>query len=165
MFNKSHADHSDMRRDGFLKLPSGRTLNDYKNFNRPQSGWIFENIKSMSKRFLSLKLENRAIIGGLLFDEVKIKEGLVYDPGTFELTGFVSLDDDMSASSFDLDTKTDLCLKKLEEMLATHVLQFFFKSLFARFDYPCAYFMTRSISAAQLNRAALLLLYHFVCLL
>lgn len=36
----------------------------------------------------------RGQLGGLFFDEVKIKEGLVFDPSTFELVGFTDLDDD-----------------------------------------------------------------------
>ena len=31
-------------------------------------------------------------------------------------------------------------------------MQFFFKSLFANFEYPCAYFLTKGVEAPQLNR-------------
>jgi hypothetical protein len=35
---------------------------------------------------------------------------------------------------------------------ASHVLQFYFKSVFSSFNYPRGYFLTRGITAAQLNR-------------
>ena len=35
---------------------------------------------------------------------------------------------------------------------ALHVLQFFYKSLFAGFQFPCSYFLTRGILAPNLNR-------------
>ena len=38
MYCKSHSMYHDMRLSGGLKLPSGRTLSDYKNFNAPKSG-------------------------------------------------------------------------------------------------------------------------------
>ena len=41
---------------------------------------------------------------------------------------------------------------KPENALATHVLQFYFKSLFAKFDFPCAFFLTRGVTAQKLNR-------------
>ena len=38
------------------------------------------------------------------------------------------------------------------ENLATHVLQFFFRSTFFNFDFPCAFFLTRNTTSTQLNR-------------
>ena len=37
------------------------------------------------------------------------------------------------------------------DKLATHVLQFFYRSLFFKFDFPCAYFLTQGGTAVQLN--------------
>ena len=42
--------------------------------------------------------------------------------------------------------------EKPEEKLATHVLQFFYKSLFAKFEFPCSFFLTKGITALKLNR-------------
>ena len=77
MWTKSHAIYDEMRELSGLKLPTGRTLSDYKNYKHPESGWKEENIENMKLRLNSLKLPNHAIVGGLYFDEVKIKEGLV----------------------------------------------------------------------------------------
>ena len=123
-----------------IKLPSGRTLSDYKNFNKPESGWKSQNIQAMKEIFHKACLPNRALIGGLFFDEVKIKEDLVWDPSFWEIIGFTDLGTEDS-----LEDDND-------NHLATHILQFHFKSLFHNFSYPCAYFLTRNITADKLNR-------------
>ena len=86
---------------------------------------------------------------GCFFDEVKIK-GLVFDPSTFELIGFTDIGDD------ETDIPTVLNDEKVtatpQKNIATHVLQFFYKSLFAKFEFPCAFFLTKGVKAPKLNR-------------
>jgi hypothetical protein len=79
-----------MRSSGALKLPSGSTLSDYKNFNTPKSGWNSETIESMKMKFNKMKPPKHAKLGGLFFDEVKLKEGLVFDSSSWELIGFTA---------------------------------------------------------------------------
>ena len=143
MYTKSHSLYDDIRESGVIKLPSGRTLNDYKNFCSTKSGWNTENIKAMNDKLEKLKLKKCAKIGAFLFDEVKIKEGLLFDPSTWELIGFTNLD--ITEETSDNSTTNN----HPEEKLATHV---FFKSLFAKFDFPCSYFLTNGINAQKLNR-------------
>jgi hypothetical protein len=128
-----------MRSSAALKLLSGRTLSDYKNFNTPKSGWNSETIESMKMKFDKMKPPKHAKLGGLFFDEVKIKEGLVFDSSSWELIGFTDIHE---------ENGTNNPLDKL----ATHVLQFFYRSLFFKFDFPCAYFLTQGATAVQLNR-------------
>ena len=151
MYNKSHSMYEDMRSSKMLKLPSGRTLSDYRNFDYPQSGWQSKHLQNMLNRFKSAKISNRDKLGMLVFDEVKIKEGLVSDPSTWELIGFTDLGSDKDIENLDSLFETP---KKdpLKKKLATHVMQFFFKSLFENFDFPCAYFLTRGLTGIHLNR-------------
>ena len=148
MYTKSHSLYDDIRESGFIKLPSGRTLNDYKNFSSPKSGWNTENIKVMKDKIEKLKLKQSAKIGAFSFDEVKIKEGLLFDPSTWELIGFTNLD----STEDTCDSKGSSTNDHPEAKLATHVLQFFFKSLFAKFDFPYSYFLTKGITAQKLHR-------------
>ena len=40
---------------------------------------------------------------------------------------------------------------KGDKGVATHVMNFFFKGVFANFEYPCAYSLTKGVEAPQLN--------------
>ena len=64
-------------------------------------------------------------IRGLIFEEIKIKEGLIWSQHTNKLLGFKDIE----------------CMQDRgdEECLARHILQFFFKSLFAEITCPCVY--------------------------
>ena len=106
----------------------------------------------MRRQLIEKKLDDRARWRGLFFDEVKVNEGLVFDPSTWELVGFTDL------GSEELDLEGLLCDgnstsdKKCDDGLATHVMQFFLTSLFANFECPCAYFLTKGIKSPKLNK-------------
>jgi hypothetical protein len=91
LYCKSQSIYESMRSSGALKSPSGRTLSDYKNFNTPKSSWNSETIESMKMKFDKMKPPKHAKLGGLFFDEVKIKEGLVFDSSSWELIGFTDI--------------------------------------------------------------------------
>ena len=91
----------------------------------------------MVRQFKEHKNTPDAAVGKLAFDEVKIKEGLVFDQASDKLVGFVDFHTGNESHSTDL--------------LATQCMQFYFKSLFANFSFPCAYFLTRSVTAAQVT--------------
>ena len=84
--------YNDMQLSGGLKLRSGRTLSDYKNFDAPKSGWHPSTVLSVKNRFDKMKAH--AKLGRLFFDEVKIKVGLVFDSSNWELVGFTDIKDD-----------------------------------------------------------------------
>jgi hypothetical protein len=76
---------------------------------------------------------------------MKIKEGLVFDQKNWELVGFTDL----------CETNATDCItteRNGVDNLAMHVLQFFFRSTFFNFDFPCALCLTRNTTSAQLNR-------------
>ena len=150
LYNKSHSSYNALQDSGVLKLPTGRTLSDYKNFNKPGGGWNGEVLNEMRKRLCERNLDDRGRWGGLFFDEVKVKEGLVFDQSTWELVGFTDLGSD-EADMKDLVRESNDPTINSDAGLATHVLQFFFKSLFANFEYPCAYFLTNGVKSSQLN--------------
>ena len=132
-----------MRLSGGLKLPSGRTLSDNKNFNAPKSGWHSSTVQSMKNRSDKMTAPKHTKLGRLFFDEVKIKEELVFDSSTWELVGFT----DIKHDNFESGTSV-----KREIATHVHVLQFFFRSTFFKFDLPCAYFLTKGPTFLQINR-------------
>ena len=52
MYSKSHSVYSEVRESGFLQLPSGRTLSDYKNFCSSKSGWQISVLDAMQNNFV-----------------------------------------------------------------------------------------------------------------
>ena len=99
MYCKSHSMYTELRESGFLKLPSGRTHSDYKNFCSSKSGWQTSVLDAMRNNFVDKKIPEAGKFGGLFFDEVKIKEGLLFDPPSWELIGFTDLDIDDKSST------------------------------------------------------------------
>ena len=100
-------------------------------------------MKTIFKEFLRLGRgkSDRSHFGGIFFDEMKIKEGLVWDARSDELVGFVDSNEHSDESGVDLASR-----------LVTHVLQFSFKLLYAPFAYPCAYFFTKAITYKSLHQ-------------
>ena len=131
VYIKSHSLYEDLRNSGGLKLPSWRTLSDYKNFNSTDLGWHIENLQNMKRQFDQMKPPLHAKLGVLVFDEVKINEGLVFDPKNWGLLGFTDLCEDEFAKANGQATTANG-----KDKLATHVLQFFFRCVFFKFDYP-----------------------------
>ena len=144
---RSQSCYEEIRKSGILRLPSGRTLLRYRNLNHPETGWHEGTLGEMRRvydEFIAKKKgrSDRGHIGGIYFDEVKIKEGLVWDPKTDELIGFTDFPDSEPLES----------PATLPSVIATHVMQFHFRSLFSTFYYPCAFFLTTNAKSDQIDK-------------
>ena len=129
-------------------MPNSRTLRDYNVFSTPKSGWQYDTLKEMRSQFEQKRKDNRngphSELGGLFFDECKSRKVfLVFAPYSEKLIGFV----DYEADDGDLDEDG----RPVSHLLATNVMQFYYKSLFSTFSCPCANFFTRSVNATQIN--------------
>ncbi len=78
----------------------------------------------------------------------RLKRDCPSDPSSWDLIGFTDLDN----SESDITSDSSMSESSVRENLATHVLQFYFKSVFSGFQFPCSYFLARGISAHNLNR-------------
>jgi hypothetical protein len=132
-----------------LKLPSGRTLRRYKNAQVVESGWFDKDIKRMVAAMAAKGCKPAAMYGGLMFDEMKIKDGLVWSQATGELVGWSDIGEratDEDLSEF-LDEKEVVNSKGA---VATHMLQFMWTSVTEDFTYCLAYFLTDGVPAHDL---------------
>jgi len=126
---KSPAAYEELRYDektgtGVLVLPSRRRLRDYKKYIRPKQGFNNDVIQELSKKVQDFSDSERFVkvqdfsdserFVVLLFDEIKIRENLVWDKHTSDLIGFVDLGDP-TVNYATLDTSKEL---------ATHILAF-----------------------------------------
>lgn len=86
----------------------------------------------------------------LLFDEMHIKAGLVYNRSSGRIIGFTDLGE--------INTELDKFGSKIKNIdkeesspdIATHVLAFMARGMFKRFNYPIAYFASRGYDSDQL---------------
>ena len=91
---KSQKAYDTVREAGFGTLPSNRTLFDYSHYiksNLRYNADVMKMLKEEAEKLGMYKEEWRKYVG-LLFDEIKIKEDLVYDKNSGELIGYCNLD-------------------------------------------------------------------------
>lgn len=74
--------YNSLRSTGVLRLPSERTLRDYTNIIKAKSGFQCEVDEQLFKEAKVEELADHQKYISLIFDEVKIKEDLVYNKHT-----------------------------------------------------------------------------------
>ena len=118
--SKSGSAYDELRDSGVICLPSRRTLRDYRNAIRPQTGFSIQIIEELKK--MTSNLEGHQKFVCLSFDEIKIESGLVFNKYTGQIIGFTDLGD------------TDINEK--EKSLATHALLFFIRGISCDLKFP-----------------------------
>eukprot|EP00794_Sanderia_malayensis_P001641 gene1641-1822_t len=121
-----------------IKLPSRRTLRDYKNWIRPKTGFQKEVVVELTRLSDSHFDIQRYVV--ILIDEMKVKSNLVFDKHSGQLIGFV----DLGSEEHNFAT-----LEK-EDELATHVLVIIVKGLCTDLNFCLAYFATTNVTSVQL---------------
>ena len=135
---KSASAYDEMRSSGILRLPSRRTLRDYKNAVKPSVGYNPNIITELKKLTINFQGYQKYVC--LAFDEVKIQENLVFDKYTGDLVGFVDLGDpELNYSCFDE-----------KEKIASHILSFYVRGIATNLQFPMAYFATTNVKSFQL---------------
>ena len=86
---KSSSAYDELRDSKVLTLPSRRTLRDYRNAIRPSVG--FNKAVIVELIITANPLKGHQMYVTLAFEEMKIKENLVFDKNTNELIGYVDI--------------------------------------------------------------------------
>lgn len=135
----SSAAYNELR--GILKLPCGRTLQDYTRWVKADRGVQPEVTEQLVKESKCESLHEWQKYIAVVFDEVKIKEGIVYDKHECNIVGFVDFGDINSALlSFEANTSPKFPVAK-------HMLVFMVRGLFFKLNFPYAQFPTLDLSA------------------
>ena len=87
LHSKSPAGYECLRDSGGLTLPSKRTLRDYSNFTKPSSCLSAETMQRITTNCHLDQLPESKKSAVITFDEIKIKEELVYNSHTREIVG------------------------------------------------------------------------------
>lgn len=144
----SSASYNALRSSKVIVLPSDRTLRDYTHFVKAKVGFHPDLDKQLLRE---AKLDESAEYQNcvcLVFDEMKIKEDLVYDKHSGQLIGCMNLGD----VNNELLQLEDACKNERPSLpkLATHVLTFMVRGLLSSLDFPYASFPCLSLGGDQL---------------
>ena len=135
------------RSAGFIKLPSERTLCDYTHYFKNRPGFQKEVNEQLQKESRVSKLSEEYKYCGIVFDEMKIKENLVYDKHTGGVIGFTNLGD-INDELLSLEQE---CQGEQEHApIANHLLVLMVRGIFFKLNFPYAHFGTEGVTADQL---------------
>ena len=133
---------------GILVLPCGRTLQDYTHVIKAGVGVqadVTKQLLSMSKMDT---LEDYQKYMTLVFDEMNIKEGIVYDKNECKVVGFVDvggINNKLCLFEESLTAHDDDHSKI--PLVAKHMLVFMVRGVFIKLQFPYAQYPTRDLTA------------------
>ena len=142
---RSSSTYHALRSSGCLTLPTERTLRDYTHYFKGSVGFQAKLDEQLLRESDVNNLEDWQKYVVLMFDEMKIREDLVYDKRTGELTGFVNLGDiNEHLQHFEQIISNDV---SDQPNLASSMLVFMVKGIFTKLEFPYAHFPCASLSA------------------
>lgn len=130
-----------------MSLPSTRTLRDYTHVVESCTGFQAEVTEQLldGLKFDTLKEFEKNV--ALVFDEVRVKDCLVYDKHKMKVIGFTDVGDiNNELLEFErslLSTKE----LKLQARVAKHMLVFMVRGIFTNLKFPYAQFATRNLTS------------------
>ncbi len=146
-----------LRRSGLIALPSERTLRDYTHWIRAGVGFIPEVDAQLVNEAKITSEKDKFVV--LSWDEMKIKEDLVFDKHTCTLVGFTNVGEINDV----LDKVEQQADKKSHCNVSTHMLLFMVRGMFSTLEFPYAHFATRGISCDSLYPIVWEAVQHLEC--
>ena len=135
------------RSAGFIKLPSERTLRDYTHYFESKTGFQEEVSDQLRKELKLSELSEQKRYCGIILDEMKVKENLVYDKCTGSVVGFInlgSINDELL--NLERECQDDQTLAPI----ASHILVLMVRGIFFKLEFPFAHFSTRGVTSELL---------------
>ena len=160
-----------LRSSGFIKLPSERTLRDYTNYFIHRTGFQDDVDKQIATEMNRLCLPDTKKYVSLSFDEMKIKEGLVYNKNSGEIVGYTDLGEVLHGdgkytmhnrprctyhkTSIKLIELPILYIGEINEQLlnppvAKYILVFMVRGIFFHLQFPYSHFATCGVTGELL---------------
>lgn len=129
-------------------LVSERTLRDYTNYFESKPGFQLEVNKQLVKESRVKTLTEAKKFCGIVLDEMKVKENLVYNKYAGEVIGFTKL----GSINDELLQLEQECLKgtatnQEHPTIATHLLVLLIRGIFIKLNFPYAHFATSGVTA------------------
>ena len=144
---------------GVLTLPCGRTLQDYTHYIKTGVGIQPEVTRQLMSEAKIETLPDSLKYVAVIFDEVKIKEGIVYDKTECGIIGFTDLGDVNNT----LQKFKGMINDNKESNVAREMLVFMVRRLFIKLRFPYAQYPTQSITADYVFPIVWNVLKHLEC--
>lgn len=139
-----------------MSLPSSRTLRDYTHVMASGTGFQADVTEQLLKEVKYDTIEDFQKHVAVVFDEVRIKDRLVFDKHGLKVIGFIDVGDvnnellqfersfqsSENARSFQSSENA-----RLQERVAKYMLVFMVRGIFINLKFPFAQFATRNLSA------------------
>ena len=132
---------------GILTLPCGRTLQDYTHFIKAGVGIQTEVTEQLMTEAKIDTLQDSRKYVAVVFDEMKIKEGIVYDKNECVIIGFTDLGNVNSTLQEFEESIND---NNSESNVAKQMLVFMVRGVFIKLRFPYAQYPTQGITADYL---------------
>ena len=146
---KSLGAYHALRSTGILTLPSERTLRDYTCWVKGEAGFQ-ASVNHQLIEEANIKEEKDEYVA-LVFDEMKVREDLVFDKHSCRLIGFVNLEEiNDTTNSFEKQCKDGEQSIISEDSVATHMLAFMIRRLFTNLEFVFAQFPTNGVTGDSL---------------
>ena len=143
---------------GVLTLPCGRTLQDYTHFIKAGVSIQADVTKQLMSETKIDTLQDSQKYVAVVFDEVKIKEGIVYDKNECGIIGFTDLGDINNTLQ-----KFEGMINDNEFNVAREMLVFMVRGLFIKLRFPYAQYPTQGITAGYLFPLVWEVVKHLEC--
>ena len=145
-FKSTSAYHA-LRSTGVLTLPSERTLFDYSHWIKGEVGFQAAVNAQLIEEADIKEEKDRYVV--LSFDEMKIREDLVFDKHSCSLVGFTNLGD-VSNVLESCERQCDSEAPDKIDKVATHMLAFMVRGIFSKLEFPYAHFPTKGATGEEL---------------
>ena len=148
LHHKSSGCYSTLRNSGVLKLPSDRTLRDYRHASSSKPGFSVETDLELLDVVAQQRPKHLAKYVGLVLDEMHIKEGLYFDKHTGNLVGYSDLGEvnNLLSEYEDHFDKTGATPRPLSKCM----LVFMIRGLFTSMKFPYVQFPAVSTKGADI---------------
>lgn len=134
-----------------ITLPSSRTLRYYTHVYKAKLGFQVEVDKQLCQEFQIDEIPEWKKYVGIVFDEMKVKEGIIYDKHECHIIGYVNLDDiSNKLLHFEQICNDDCQNKDYVPPVATHINCFMVCGIFVHLNFSYAQFATASASSDEL---------------
>ena len=144
--SKFTAAYNLMRQSGFLKLPHPGTLHSYTHFANPTTGFNAAMLDRVARDNKISTCPDHERNVSVLFDEMKIKAGLVFSVRSGKVVGFT----DIGSIANEVADFERRCRGETEPPVASHVLVLMVRGIFSSLHAVVGYYPSTGVTSDQL---------------